>query len=307
MCRALLYLGRPVLLDHLLYQPDSALVRQSFNPRMLHLLNLAGFGMLAWDRQSHASHTPWEYRSTALPVFDRNLKSMAGKVRASSLLAHVRGVAYSTEVNISLQNTHPFHFAGSSLALAHNGDLYRFAEIRDLLARHIAPQWRRQICGTTDSEWIAALIVSRLADPVSFSVEDLRTAIVEALAIISDARHEAGIHVSSSVNLFMSNGEVAAAVRYCFDFGRYRTDDPARVNEANLRYLSLWYTLGHDFGQHENEWKMAGGEDSADSILIASEPLTSDLSSWIEVPEYGLLAANMSTQRPEISTTDIRL
>ena len=92
MCRALLYLGRPVLLDHLLYQPDSALVRQSFNPRMLHLLNLAGFGMLAWDRQSHASHTPWEYRSTALPVFDRNLKSMAGKVRASALLAHVRGI-----------------------------------------------------------------------------------------------------------------------------------------------------------------------------------------------------------------------
>jgi glutamine amidotransferase len=52
---------------------------------------------------------------------------------------------------------------------------------------------------------------------------------------------------------------------------------------------------------------MVGGEDSADSILIASEPLTSDLSSWIEVPEYGLLAANMSAQRPEISTTDIRL
>ncbi|NBS48465.1 MAG: hypothetical protein EBS99_15850, partial [Betaproteobacteria bacterium] len=74
-----------------------------------------------------------------------------------SLLAHVRGVAYSTEVNISVQNTHPFRFEGSTLALAHNGDLYRFAEIRDLLASAVAPQWRRQICGTTDSEWIAAL------------------------------------------------------------------------------------------------------------------------------------------------------
>ena len=307
MCRALLYLGRPVPLDHLLFQPDSALVRQSFNPRMLHLLNLAGFGMLAWDRDSHAPDKPWEYRSTSLPVFDRNLKSLADKVRASALLAHVRGVAYSTEVNISLQNTHPFRFEGSTLALAHNGDLYRFSELRDLLAPAVAPRWRRQICGTTDSEWIAALVISRLPDPVSFSADDLRRAVIDAFGILQEARQRAGIAVSSSVNLFMGNGEVAAAVRYCFDFGRYRTDDPARVNEANLRYLSLWYTLGHDFGLHEGEWKMVGAEEAADAILIASEPLTADVTSWIEVPEYGLLAVEMGGARPSLTTTDIRL
>jgi predicted glutamine amidotransferase len=50
MCRALVYLGEPVLLDHLLYQPDSSLVKQSYMPRMLRMLNLAGFGMMAWDR-----------------------------------------------------------------------------------------------------------------------------------------------------------------------------------------------------------------------------------------------------------------
>ena len=96
-------------------------------------------------------------------------------------------------------------------------------------------------------------------------------------------------------------------MRYCVDFGRYRTDDPARVNEANLRYLSLWYTLGHDFGWHEGEWKMVGAEDAADAILIASEPLTADVSSWIEVPEYGLLTVDSSARRPMLSTTDIRL
>ena len=52
MCRALLYLGEPVLLDNLLYQPDSALVRQATMPKMLHMLNLAGFGLRAWDRDS---------------------------------------------------------------------------------------------------------------------------------------------------------------------------------------------------------------------------------------------------------------
>jgi hypothetical protein len=48
MCRALLYLGQPVLLDNLLFQPDSALVRQSYMPKMLNMLNLAGFGLRAW-------------------------------------------------------------------------------------------------------------------------------------------------------------------------------------------------------------------------------------------------------------------
>jgi hypothetical protein len=39
MCRAFVYLGQPAALDHLLFQPDSALVRQSYMPKRLHMLN----------------------------------------------------------------------------------------------------------------------------------------------------------------------------------------------------------------------------------------------------------------------------
>ena len=63
MCRALLYLGQPVLLDDLLFQPDSALVRQSYMPKMLHMLNLAGFGLRAWDRGSPSPEMPFSYGS----------------------------------------------------------------------------------------------------------------------------------------------------------------------------------------------------------------------------------------------------
>src|SRR5262249_58871528 len=100
MCRALLYLGQPVLLDNLLCQPDSALVRQAYMPKMLHMLNLAGFGMRAWDRHSSEPLKPYSYASTSLPVFDRNLKALAEKIHPSCVLAHVRGVTYSTEVEI---------------------------------------------------------------------------------------------------------------------------------------------------------------------------------------------------------------
>jgi len=301
MCRALAYLGQPVLLDHLLFQPDSALVKQSFMPKMLHMLNLAGFGLKAWDRGSSEPLKPYSYSSTSLPVFDRNLKALAEKIHPSCVLGHVRGVAYNTEVEISLQNVHPFQFRGIRLALAHNGDLARVGEMKPLLLEHIQPDIAGLIHGTTDSEWIYALIVSQLADPAgACSADELVRAVERALGILRKVRARLGIATSSSVNLFLTTGEQLAAVRYCFDYGCYRTEDPAKVHEANLNFLSLWYTSGSEYGYHDGEWKMIGGADTADSIMIASEPLTRDTSTWLEVPEYSMIYADTRSGRPTV-------
>jgi glutamine amidotransferase len=301
MCRALAYLGQPVLLDHLLFQPDSALVKQSFMPKMLHMLNLAGFGLKAWDRGSSEPLKPYSYSSTSLPVFDRNLKALAEKIHPSCVLGHVRGVAYNTEVEISLQNVHPFQFRGMRLALAHNGDLARLGEMKPLLLEHIQPDIAGLIHGTTDSEWIYALIVSQLADPArACSADELVRAVEKALGILRKVRARLGIATSSSVNLFLTTGEQLAAVRYCFDYGCYRTEDPAKVHEANLNFLSLWYTSGSEYGYHDGEWKMIGGADTADSIMIASEPLTRDTSTWLEVPEYSMIYADTRSGRPTV-------
>ena len=306
MCRALLYLGQPVLLDNLLFQPDSALVKQSTMPRMLHMLNLAGFGMRAWDPESNDSERPYSYYSQSLPVFDRNLKNLAEKIRAACVLAHVRGVAYSTRVEISLQNVHPFHFTGVPLVLAHNGDLARVAEMKPLLAAHVKPEFAAQIHGTTDSEWVYALLVSQLPDPYRRpGGEELAAAAQRTLAILRETRAKLGIATSSSLNLFVADGTQLAAVRYCFDFGCYATDDPARLHEANLNYLSLWYTAGRDYGLHDGEWKMIGGSENADSILVASEPLTRDTAAWVEVPEYSMLHAELKHGHPELRVREL--
>ena len=205
MCRALLYLGQPVLLDDLLFKPESSLVNQAFMPRMLHMLNLAGFGMMAWDRASHEPGEPFRYAAPTLPVFDRNLKSLAGKIRPGCVLAHVRGVAYSPQVNISLQNTHPFCFDGYRVALAHNGDLYRVGEIKDAMVREMRPEIAQRIAGNTDSELIYALLLSRLRAPGDGAEPDeLVAAVGDVLQIIRRLRAAAGIAVSSSVNLFIT-------------------------------------------------------------------------------------------------------
>ena len=303
MCRALVYLGQPVLIDHLLYQPDSALVKQSFMPRMLRMLNLAGFGMMAWDRNSQSPDKPYLYSSTELPVFDRNLKALAEKVKASCMLAHVRGVGYSTEATISNQNTHPFRFPEFKLAMAHNGDLYRFEEMKHSLLKFLKPEIAKLICGTTDSEWIYALLLSQLEEPrESQPAENIKEAVEKALRIVQQVRRQHEISVSSSVNLFITDGENLTAIRYCFDFGRYALGGPESVHEADLSFLSLWYTSGREFGFHEGEWKMIGGSDTADSLIVASEPLTLDTTSWLEVPEYSMIYASTRSGRPVVDT-----
>ena len=218
----------------------------------------------------------------------------------------MRGVAYSTRVEISLQNVHPFHFADVPLVLAHNGDLADFARMKPLLAAHVKPEFAAQVHGTTDSEWVYALIVSQLPDPYGHpSADALAKAVESTLGIIRDARKKLGIAISSSLNLFIADGTQLAAVRYCFDFGCFPTEDAARLHEANLSYLSLWYTAGRNYGLHDGEWQMTGGSDNATSILAASEPLTRDTAAWVEVPEYSMLHATIRKDRPGISIRDL--
>jgi glutamine amidotransferase len=298
MCRVLMYKGTPVLADHLLYQPDNSLIKQTHSSQMLDMFNLAGFGMTAWDRSSHVPEEPFRYHSPHIPIFDRNLKALAGKLRVSTMIAHVRGVPYNEKVTVGEQNAHPFQFPGARLALAHNGDLADFARMRFSLLKHVNPAIASHIRGNTDSEWIYAVFLSRFADPYA-SQESARivAAVTETIAIIREVRRELGIGLCSPTNLFISDGERLVAVRYTFDFGCYDPTDAETARASTHKFLSLWYTTGHDYGFHDEEWKMIGGAHRADSVLLASEPLTRDTSTWLEVPEYSACYAETDNGR----------
>lgn len=265
-------------------------------PKMLHMMNLAGFGMRAWDDRSRAPDKPWVYASTELPVFDRNLKNLAEKVEAGAILCpcarrHLRHRA----IDISLANVHPFQFH-SPLAMAHNGDLARFAELKPALAAHVPASIARHIRSTHRQRVDLRSHPRRAARPDGGARWRGTGRGHRARAGDHPAgRDRLGIDISSSVNLFVADGTQVAAVRYCFDFGRYATGDQGRIHEANLNFLSLWYTLGRDYGLHEGEWKMTGGAEAADAILVASEPLTRDIASWVEVPEYAVVHAQFAT------------
>ncbi len=304
MCRILGYLGEPIDLAHVLYETDSSLVRQSYSPRMMAgFLNLAGFGMVAWDPRSVRCDDPFSYRVTTLPAFDRNLRALSGKLAPTCLIAHVRGVSHSPREVIAETNVHPFRFPGARVSLAHNGHLREFGRMRYGLLADIRPEIARLIQGTTDSEWIYALVLSQLDDPWGVpGADEMGAAVQSALRILRDARAREGIDTSSPVNLCLATGDAIVATRFSFDYGWYPDDDT--LLETDLPYVSLWYTVGGEYVERDGSSAMVAGE-GLRSLLIASEPLTVDISTWLEVPEYSMLTASRVEGRLEFETLDL--
>jgi glutamine amidotransferase len=291
MCRVLMYKGDAVRLDDLLYQPNNSLVKQAYDPQMLDALSLAGFGLLAWDTASHDPDVPFSYRSSNIPIFDQNLKALAEKLRVTALIAHIRGVPYSENVTVGEQNLHPFHYKGYALAMAHNGQLAAFERMRFALVEHIKPEIARLIRGNTDSEWIYAVLLSQLDDPHGrISTDEAVDAVHRTLSIIGQVRRDNDISTSSPTNLFISDGQFVVAVRFAFDYGCYDMNDPVPYQNADHTFLGIWYTTGKAYRLQDGEWKMIKGPvEAGRSLLISSEPLTRDASTWLEVPEYSAL------------------
>jgi glutamine amidotransferase len=147
------------------------------------------------------------------------------------------------------------------------------------------------IRGNTDTEWIYALFLSQIEDPhTALGPEEIVAAVERTLSIIRAVRRQHGIDTSSPTNLFISDGVNVVAVRFAFDYGCYNLHDPAGLDSNDHMFLGLWYTTGRSYGLHDGEWKMIGAPDAAGgSLLISSEPLTRDVSTWFEVPEYSAL------------------
>jgi glutamine amidotransferase len=303
MCRVVAYLGRPIELANVFFATDNSLVRQAHEPQMTSMLNLAGFGFAAWDPRSPHPTEPFLYRSMALPVFDANLRNLAHKLESTCAIAHVRGVQLSSPERLSETNLHPFRFRDTRIAFAHNGHLREFESMRFSLVPYIRPELLRRIDGTNDSAWLHALFLSQLADPFAVPGRaELCDATVRTLELVREVRAKHGIDTSSPTNLIAATGETIVATRFSYDYGWYPAADS--LLEVDLPFVSLWFTFGVDYGPNDGEWMMHG-DGPARSLLVASEPLTSDSSTWLEVPEYALLLATRTDDELEWELRDL--
>ncbi len=305
MCRVVAYLGQPILLQELLYNPDNSLITQIYNPkRMLYMLNLAGFGIAAWEKKSIRPEVPFLYHTLNLPFYDQNLHNLSSKIAPDCLIAHVRGVQETEKNVISNQNIHPFLFEGTSLAFAHNGKLAGFHDMRFDLFKYTRPEFKSQIVGSTDSEAIYALFLSQLQDPNdSSSVTEIFSALIDTLLILKKIRKKHGVDISSPLNFFISDGNLIIATRFIFDYGHFEENE---YLSPKMIYSSLWYTYGEKYECYENSYQMKPGKERK-SIIISSEPLTEDSTTWLEIPEYSFIGACLKNNEILIKSIDVNI
>lgn len=161
MCRFLAYLGPPLSLQALLYDPPHSLVRQSWAPRHQRhgTVNADGFGVGWYDHDVRPEPARWR---TARPAWaERSFRSVAGLVRSTAVLAAVRDATPPAPIEES--GTPPF--ADGPWLFAHNGRVEGFAgggPVGPRLRRLLSDARAAGIEGASDSEVLFALALDLL-------------------------------------------------------------------------------------------------------------------------------------------------
>jgi len=284
------YIGSPVPVDEMLYEMEISFIKQTIDARLFNsmlAMNLAGMGVMAWDANSRNSEHPFTYRNTSAATFDRNLRSLTSKIHANALLAHVRGVFYNNAASVQIndQNIHPFKFDNVRLAMSHLGELDSFRDLRFDLIKYVKPEFAKLIQGSTDSEWIYAILMSSLDQPHEFiDLDDLLLALNKTLQAICDVMIEHKVSHRSSFNLTMCDGNTLTALRFAYDFGPFKKTE----SERNLTFASQWYKVADD------------------GVTVTSEPLTLNRSEWIEIPEHSVLMVNRIDSQIRLRTFPLK-
>lgn len=307
MCRAVIYLGKKTKMRPFTHEAYNSLVNQTVNPHyMQYGLNLTGNGFIAWNHHNNKKHDPIIYKSKVIPFYDYNFSMQSRMVETDCFMSHVRGGPLSNGVVLTLPNAHPFFFRGAKIAMAHNGSIHtgnykQHQQINRAIIARTCPKWYKEIRGTTDSEHIYALLLTCLDEQKSLSFEHaLKEAVYQTLDIIQNVRRKFKVFYASPINLFISNGDFIMVVRYTFDFGIYENE----LTLKHLTFYSLWFTYGGAFTKQNGIYQMS--TDARSSICFASEPLSRNVSTWVEVPEYSMIYVERA-KRLKLSVSDIHL
>ena len=159
MCRLLGYLGPPLTLHALLYEPPHSLHEQSWAPQAQRsgVVNADGAGVGWYDLDRRPE--PARYRAARPMWADASLQSLAGVVASTAVLAAVRSATPPSPAEES--STPPF--TDGSWLFAHNGSVNGFRDgVGTRLRRTLSERRDAGIVGTSDSEVLFALFLDRL-------------------------------------------------------------------------------------------------------------------------------------------------
>lgn len=263
MCRFIAYLGSPISMGALLYDPADSLIKQSYAAREIEEpLNGDGFGV-GWYHHDR-SPDPAVFTSVTPAWNNRNLRHLAPKVVSHCIAAHVRAASVG---DVAEANCHPFHFRDR--LLMHNGGVEHFHRIKRDLCNLLPQALYDWIQGQTDSEHLFALMLAHLpsAKPAPDEVADAFEAMITDLKGLM-AKH--AITGPAYLNMVYTDGQIAVGLRYVSD-----GSEP----------LTLYYSEGKKYECNGNVCRMVRGADKREhAALIVSERLTDVADDFTPVP-----------------------
>jgi len=203
LCRFLAFIGEPILLDHVMTDQAHSLVSQSMAAREAKTdVNADGCG-LGWYGERE---NPGIYRSILPAWSDPNLLGLLGQIRSRLFMAHVRS---ATSGGVSYTNCHPF--THSNLLFMHNGMISNYRKMRARVEALIAEEHYENCHGTTDSEAMFHIALSRdlVTDPHAAITHTLR----DVVAITSAYDQPERVRFAAA----LSDGEALWGFRWASD------------------------------------------------------------------------------------------
>ncbi|MFC3502268.1 ergothioneine biosynthesis protein EgtC [Micromonospora krabiensis] len=195
MCRHLAYLGPPVTLAELLFEPPYSLVRQSWAPRDMRgggTINADGFGV-GWYP---GDGPPVRYRR-AQPIWtDPTIAQLATVTSTSAVLAAVR----SATVGMAVLDEAAAPFAEGRWLFSHNGVIRGWPDSVVPLAADLPVRDLLTLDAATDSALLWALVRHRLR-----AGEDPAEAVADTVRAVAAAAP------GSRLNVLLTDGHTAVA------------------------------------------------------------------------------------------------
>jgi glutamine amidotransferase len=196
VCRHLAYVGPPVPLAGLLFEPPHALVRQAYAPRDMRgggTINADGFGV-GWYQD--AGGEPLRYRRDRPIWADGALPALAVTTTAGAVLAAVR----SATSGMPVQESACAPFTGGGMLFSLNGRVSGWPGSVAKLAERLPVTELLTMEAPTDSALVWALVRQRLAGG-----EPLAPAVASAVAEVAAAAP------GSRLNLLLTDSDTIVA------------------------------------------------------------------------------------------------
>ncbi len=159
-----------------------------------------------WGVAYYLAGAPHLIKSTATAIEDHIFARVSGIVASETVLAHLR---QATTGDINILNSHPFQFG--SWVCAHNGQIWNYDANRDWLVEQVAPNLRRYILGSTDSEVLFFLVLTELSRRADIHrrgtpIGDVCEALQRAIQVVRDRCDGEGDDEKSLLTVVITDG-----------------------------------------------------------------------------------------------------